>query len=383
MKFPLYITSVIISFLIPFLAKSQSLTYEIQGKVGNENAPAKAFLVYSKGTSYQIDSLFLTTGSFMFRGSVENPLKATLILDHSGIDLGKMDASQPADVLELYLEPGITKVNGKDSLFRALVTGGPMNADNSRFQKLQQPLQMEMKNLLQQTRTLSAEKQKSPEFQADAESRYNKIVQENLSLVQKFALDNPSSAVSLDLLVSSYASQPDPSGAEGAFSKLDKKLKETPLGLKFASMLSASRLTAIGSMAPDFTQADTSGKQVSLSSFRGKYLLIDFWASWCRPCRLENPNVVRVFDKYKNKKFMVMGISLDRADDKASWLQAIKDDHLNWVQVSDLRFWQNAVARAYGIKSIPQNFLLDPQGKIIAKGLRGEQLDQTLAELLK
>lgn len=383
MKVTFYRMSLVFSLLVSYSVQGQTANYEIQGKIGNVNAPAKAFLVYVKGSSYQIDSMLMKNGAFMFRGSVENPLKATLILDHSGIDLGKMDATQPADVLELYLESGNIRITGKDSLFRAQVSGGMMNAANTKFQQMQVPLQLEMKSLLQQTRHESAEKQKDPNFQTNAETKYNLILQKNLALVQKFALENPTSAVSLDLLISSYASQPDPSDAEPAFAALDTKLKTSPQGLNFSGLLAAAKVTAIGSVAPDFMQTDTSGKQVRLSSFRGKYLLLDFWASWCRPCRLENPNVVRVYDKYKNKNFMVVGISLDRNDDKASWEQAINDDHLNWVQVSDLRFWQNAVAVAYGIKSIPQNFLLDPQGKIIAKGLRGEQLDQTLAEILK
>ena len=138
---------------------------------------------------------------------------------------------------------------------------------------------------------------------------------------------------------------------------------------------------AVGTLLPDFTQPDTSGKPISLSSLRGKYVLIDFWASWCGPCRQENPNVVEAFNKFKNKNFTILGVSLDKA--KPAWEEAIRLDNLTWMHVSDLQGWSNAVAQQYQIYQIPQNILIDPEGKIVAKNLRGNQLDRKLMRVLK
>ncbi|HVI44090.1 MAG TPA: TlpA disulfide reductase family protein [Chitinophaga sp.] len=137
----------------------------------------------------------------------------------------------------------------------------------------------------------------------------------------------------------------------------------------------------VGDVAPDFTLPDPSGKMVSLNSFRGKYVLIDFWASWCGPCRQENPNVVKAYQQFKNKNFTILGVSLDKS--KGPWLEAIKKDGLAWNQVSDLKFWESAVVPLYGINAIPTNFLLDPQGKIIASNLRGDALEAKLKEVIK
>jgi len=133
--------------------------------------------------------------------------------------------------------------------------------------------------------------------------------------------------------------------------------------------------------APEFALADTTGQPVSLSSFKGKYVLIDFWASWCRPCRMENPNVVAAFNQFRNKNFTILGVSLDTA--RQSWLNAIHMDGLTWNHVSDLKGWESEAAGMYGVRSIPYNLLLDPEGNIIAEDIRGKDLFGTLNKVLK
>ena len=145
------------------------------------------------------------------------------------------------------------------------------------------------------------------------------------------------------------------------------------------SKVNSLKSTAIGVSAPEISLPDTSGSIFNLSSLRGNYVLIDFWAAWCRPCRQENPNVVRLYDKYRNKNFEILGVSLDRTD--RAWRKAIADDGLKWIHVSDLSYFNTKAARDYQVSSIPQTFLIDPQGKIVAKGLRGPSLEAKLSEL--
>jgi len=198
--------------------------------------------------------------------------------------------------------------------------------------------------------------------------------------VDSFLQSRKNSYISPFLLVVVNQLSDDVFLLERRFLSLSTQVQQSMYGKYLMEQINVGKVGAIGSEAQDFTQNDTSGKPVSLSSFKGKYVLIDFWASWCKPCRMENPNVVAAFERFKAKNFTVLGVSLDRS--REAWTKAIQDDGLAWSQVSDLKFWNNAVAQQYRVQQIPQNILVDPNGKIVGKNLRGTELDSKLCALL-
>ncbi len=200
--------------------------------------------------------------------------------------------------------------------------------------------------------------------------------------IDHFIKKRRASAVSAFVLAATLQLNEDVLLTEQRMNSLKPSALENMYGNFLKQTVAETKINAVGSMAADFTQADTSGVPVSLSSFRGKYVLLDFWASWCGPCRQENPNVVANYQKFSPKNFTVLGVSLDRPGQKDKWLQAIYKDNLTWTHVSDLQFWNNAVAQQYRVQGIPQNFLIGPDGKILAKNLRGPALEQKLCEVL-
>lgn len=197
----------------------------------------------------------------------------------------------------------------------------------------------------------------------------------------QFVKMNPSSPVSLYLIQQAVGLNPDAAKGEPMFALLAPALQNSEKGKELAELIEMGRKTMLGKQAIDFIQPDANGNSVSLSSFKGKYVLVDFWASWCGPCRTESPNLVKAYEKYKAKNFEILGVSLDQ--NKEKWLKAINDDHYTWTQAGDMKGWENAAARVYGIQGIPFNVLLDPDGVIIARNLRGEALEKKLAEVLK
>lgn len=198
--------------------------------------------------------------------------------------------------------------------------------------------------------------------------------------IKTFIQQNPRSIVAAYVLYRDFSYRLSREQLEENITYLDPSLQQTPYVAVLKELVNVLGTVAIGQPAPDFTALNPEGQSINLAQFRGQYVLLDFWAAWCVPCRRENPNVVSAYQKYHDQGFTVVGVSLDK--NKADWTTAIAADHLTWPQVSDLQFWNSAPAKLYGIRAIPGNVLIDPKGTIIARNLRGEELQQTLARLL-
>ena len=281
-----------------------------------------------------------------------------------------------AQRLYLFVEPSVISIQGnKDSVNTARVSGSSSNQDFAEFNRTFNPLFMRAQELAQKING------GDPDPTGALRNEYANLMRTMQDRTDAFVDGHNQSVVAAFATMVMTQVTEDVFVTEERFKSLSPTVQQSYFGKMLQQHIADGKIGAVGTDAIDFTQNDTTGTPVSLSSFRGKYVLVDFWASWCKPCRMENPNVVEAYRKYQSKNFTVLGVSLDRARDP--WLQAIKDDRLTWTHVSDLKFWNNEAAAKYRISSIPQNFLVGPDGKIIARNLRGEDLQQRLATLLK
>ena len=273
----------------------------------------------------------------------------------------------------------------KDSLRSSIIKGGPENELLFKYINTIKTFGEERVNL--NTQYQIASKLKEADKALRLATKQEELKEKEIQFRQDFADNNPNSLIGVmaltDLLNLKSLSAKD---AKAKFTNLPDTLKTSRLGknldrlINNAVAVSMQKRIDIGTMVDDFSAPNPEGKTLSLKESMGKITIIDFWASWCKPCRLENPNVVRVYNKYHDKGLNIIGVSLDKKQE--SWTKAIADDNLDWNHVSNLKFWQDPIARAYGVRSIPATFIIDEQGQVIAKNLRGPALEQKISELL-
>ncbi len=314
-----------------------------------------------------VDSAVLTDGRFVFKGSLDYPQMIYLQIGDS------------RQMINIFAENTDMEVSSSvDSLDKTIVRGSVSHDELIAFNAHMKPLDAEYASLISRYREAAANN--DSELLQKIDEEYDDLSNRQKKGILEFLDDKNASFLKPYLIRRQLSYQIDGPELETLITPIEPEVRISKDYVFLAERVETLKRVAIGQQAPDFTLSDPEGNPVSLSSLNGNYVLIDFWASWCGPCRRENPNVVQLYNEYSSKGFEILGVSLD--EDREKWVQAINDDQLTWRHVSDLRRWGSEAGKLYGVNSIPHTVLIDPDGIIIAKNLRGAELVAKLQELL-
>ncbi len=374
------------SFLPAAAQKNYKVTTNIKGQ-----GDYKLSIVYTTADGRKIDTLLSRNGdSFLFSGNVKEPVVGTFISHHpaSKFELSKGGMFMPAPSLEILLSENTdVQITGNaDELYKAVVKGDKANEELNALRQKEMPLVSKVWELRKQSAGM-----RKPEDSTARKAIIAEITSttDQLTAIRKlFVAAHPKSFVSI-MMLARLQGDYEAAAYEKAFNALNATYKETYLGKYVASRISGAKATATGAVAINFTKTDNHGEPFTLSSLKGKYVLLDFWGSWCGPCRASHPHLKEVYAKYKDKGLEIVGIAEEKSDDletaKKAWLKAISDDGMSWIQV--LNNYNKAttdMVMAYGISGFPTKILLDKNGKVLFKlvGNGGDELDQQLKSAL-
>jgi peroxiredoxin len=340
----------------------------INGEVTGIDNGLLEILSTSDAQVRKTDTIQLSKGKFSYSTNLQEPVQMAI-----------RKPGQRGEELVFFADPGeITITANNDSLWAGVVKAG-------KSQEIYKEAEDSIKLIMAKGKALyesyvNAQKNQDGAAMQQIEQEFTGIQQQAEKFAINFSKKHNNSVIAPYLGMMYLAEEGKQVQLKSLYDTLTVAVKASFFGKKMGDAVKASEGTAVGAKAADFTLPDVNGKLVSLNSYKGKYVLIDFWASWCGPCRQENPNVVKAYNSFKAKGFDVLGVSLDR--EKDDWTKAIEKDNLTWTHVSDLKYWDNEVAKLYGVQAIPSNFLLDKEGNIIGKNLRGDALEAKLKEVM-
>lgn len=350
--------------------------YEITGTANGVDNGKNVYLEAQSETGpVALDTAVVENGKFKFDGKLKD-----------GVELAFVRIETLNGSLPIILEDGDIAIEfNKDTIQKSKI-GGTKN--NDKFQSYNDKSNIIFKKMMKfqeenQQKMMQAQQTQDTVTASALMKEYNKFQEELNEQSKAFINANPDAFIS-SLLLENFLMRNSITAEEAKkfYEKLDKSLLETKSGKNITKMMEAMSAATVGSAAPEFSAPSPDGKTISLKESLGKVTLIDFWASWCGPCRKENPNVVAMYNELHDKGFNIIGVSLDNPGGDQAWKDAIAKDGLTWNQVSNLKGWKDPIAEQYNVKSIPATFLLDASGKIVAKDLRGDALKAKVKELL-
>lgn len=358
---------------------AQELPFVVKGTLPASAKKYKVLLAWNGGAS--AEEATVVNGRFVLKGKITEPGVATLELQDANPPRDKKFdyAAYTANQFTFFLDSGTITITTKGSLSDAVAQGSAAVNAFQQYQQQVRPLK-QLENQLGATYYHYALQKKEAITQPlmrMAAQMSNLYLEEQKAFVARY----PESPVSLHLVKEALGIDLDVAKAEPLYQQLSTTLQQSTAGKALQEQLELGRRSMVGAVAPVFVQPDENGNPVSLETFRGKYVLVDFWASWCAPCRAESPTLVKVYRQYNAKGFEIFSVTLD--GNRERWLKAIKEDGYTWKQAGDLKGWENEAARLFGIQAIPFNFLLDPNGVVVARNLRGEELERKLQEIFK